>query len=61
MGCDIGVCGDYLLFRGQLGALLEFEIADSSRKSKVAVDTSEIDKASRSTDTGFFACEKNNC
>lgn len=55
MRCDIGVCGDYLLFGGQFGALLEFKIADSSRKGKVAVNTSEIDEASRSTDTGFFA------
>lgn len=55
MGCDIRVRGDYLLFGRQLGTLLEFEITDSPRKSKVAVNTSEIDEASRSTDTRFFA------
>ena len=51
----IGESGDNLLLRGQFGALLELEVTNGSRESKVAVDTAKVDKAAGGTDTGLFA------
>lgn len=47
-------CND-LLFRRKVCALLEFKIAKRSAQSQVAVDTSEVDESTSSTDTGLFA------
>lgn len=55
MNRHIWVCGDDLLFGGKLGALLEFEVTDGTGQGKVAVDTTEIDKATSSADTGLLA------
>jgi hypothetical protein len=52
---DVGVCGDYLLFGGQLGALFEFKIANSPGEGEVAVNTPKINKAAGSTYTRLLA------
>jgi hypothetical protein len=52
----IGVCGDDLLLGGELGALLEFEVTDSTGQSEVAIDTAEVDEATSSADTSLLAC-----
>lgn len=46
-----------LLFGRELGALLEFEITDGTRKGEVAVDTAEVDETTCSADTGLLACD----
>lgn len=42
--------GDDLLLRGELGALLELEITNGTRQSKIAIDTAEVNKPSCSYD-----------
>lgn len=54
---DIGESGNNLLLRGKLGALLELEVTNSARKSKVAVDATEIDKTSSSCNTVLLGCK----
>lgn len=51
----IGESGDNLLLGGQFGALLELEVTNGSRESKVAVDTAKVDKAAGGTDTSLLA------
>ena len=51
---NVGVCRDNLLLGRKLGALLEFEIADCARQSKVAVHTAKIDEATGSSDACLF-------
>lgn len=55
MNSHIGESSHDLLLGSELGALLKFEVTNSSRKGKVAIDTTKIDKAASGTDTGFFA------
>lgn len=52
MNHDVGVGGYDLLLGSKLGALLEFEVADGSRESEVAVDPSEVDE----TTSGGNSC-----
>lgn len=55
MNGHIGVCGDDLLFRRELRALLEFKVTDSTGQGKVAIDTTEVDEAAGSGDTSLLA------
>lgn len=55
---DIRVGSYYLLLRGKVGALLEFEVSDGTGQCKVAVDTSKVDKSASSRDTRFFTFTK---
>lgn len=55
MHSHIRESGHDLLLGGELRALLKLEVTNSSRKGKVAIDTTKIDKAASGTDTGFFA------
>lgn len=48
---DVGRGRDDLVLGRQLSALLELEVADSARQSKVAVDAAKVDKASSGRDT----------
>lgn len=51
----VGESGDNLLLRGQFGALLELEVTNGSRESKVSVDTAKVDKAAGGTNTSLLA------
>lgn len=51
---DVWISGDYLLFWGKIGALLEFEIAYCARQSKVTVDAAKVDKATCGLNTCFL-------
>lgn len=46
----VGKGCDYLLLRREVGALLEFEVANSAGQGEIAVDSTEIDKASSGAD-----------
>jgi hypothetical protein len=48
---NVRVCGDNLLLRGELGALLELKIANGTRQGKVAIDTAKVNESSCSCDT----------
>lgn len=52
---DVGVGSHNLLLGSKFGALLEFEVADGSGESEVAVDSSEIDKATSGSDSCLLA------
>ena len=52
---DVRVCRHDLLFRCQLGTLLELEIADGPRQREIAVHSAKIDKAAGSRDSRLFA------
>lgn len=41
----VGVGGNDLLLRREVGALLEFEVTDGTRQGEVAVDTTKVDEA----------------
>ena len=56
MYLDVGKGGDYLLFGGKIGALLEFEVTYRTRQGEVAVDAAKVDKATSSLDTRLFGC-----
>lgn len=56
MHCHIGVGSHDLLLGGELGALLEFKVTDSTGQSEVTVDTAEVDEATRSTNASLLAC-----
>jgi hypothetical protein len=60
MDHDVRVRGYNLLFRCQLGALLELEIADSARERQVTVHSAEIDKAAGSCDSRLLAYTSSN-
>jgi len=51
----IRVCSDNLLLGSEIGTLLELEVANGTRQCQIAVDSAEIDEATRSTDSGLFA------
>ena len=55
---NIGKSCNNLLFRCQVGTLLELEISDSSRQRQITIDTSKVDEAASSTDSGLLACNK---
>jgi hypothetical protein len=44
------------LLGGELGALLELKVTDGTGQSEVAVDTAEVDEATRGTNTSLLAC-----
>lgn len=58
MHCHIGVGSHNLLFGGQLGALLELKVTDGTGQGEVAIDTAEVDEATRGTDAGLLACRR---
>jgi len=49
--------GDDLVLGREIGALLEFEVADCARQGEVAIDTTEVDKSTSSRDTVLLRCE----
>jgi hypothetical protein len=51
---DIRVSCYDLLFRRELGALLEFEVTNGARKSEVAVDAPKVYEAAGGTNTSFL-------
>lgn len=51
MNGHVRVGGDDLLLRGQIGALLELEVANGTGQGKVAVDTTEVDEATSGADS----------
>jgi hypothetical protein len=51
----IGESSDNLLLGGQFGTLLELEVTNGSRESKIAVNTAKVDKAAGGTDTSLLA------
>lgn len=55
MHSDIGERGDDLLFRREVWALFEFEIANRSGKREIAVDAAKVDKASGCRNSCLFA------
>lgn len=48
---NIGVGCNDLVLGGQLSALLELKITDSTREGKVAVHSAEVDKTTSSCDS----------
>lgn len=54
MYLHVGISSDYLLFRRQIGALLELEIAYCARQGQVTVDTAKVDKATCGLDACLF-------
>ena len=48
---DIGEGGDDLVLGGELGALLELEVADGARQGQVAIDTAKVDETACCCDT----------
>lgn len=53
---DVRECSDDLLLRGEIGALLELEVAYRAGQGEVAVDAAEVDEASSSLDTCLLSC-----
>jgi hypothetical protein len=51
----IGESSDDLLFRRQLGAFLEFKVANRPRQSEVAIDTAKVHESSSGADARFLA------
>lgn len=51
----VGEGGDDLLLRRQIGALLEFKVANSSAQGEVAVDAAEVDESTGGADASLFA------
>ena len=47
----VGVGGDNLLLRREIGALLELKVTDGTRQGEVAVDATKVDKASSSANS----------
>jgi hypothetical protein len=54
---DVWEGGDYLLLRGEVGALLELEVADGTRQGEVAIDAAKVNEAACCLDTGLFGWE----
>ena len=48
---DVRECGHNLLLRGEVGTLLELEVANGSAQRKIAVDSAEIDETACRTDS----------
>ena len=55
MYLNVGERSDYLLLRRKIGALLELEIADCARQSKVAIHTTKINEATGSLNTSLLS------
>ena len=55
MNGHVRVGGDDLLLRGQIGALLEFEVANGTGEGEVAVDTTKVDEATCSANASLLA------
>lgn len=55
MDSHIGISGNDLLLRRQVGALLELEIADGTGKGEVAVDTTKVDEAAGGANSCLLA------
>jgi hypothetical protein len=55
MGRYIGESSDDLLFRREVGALLELEIANCAGEGKVAIDATEVNESASRLDTRLFA------
>ena len=55
MYLDVREGGHDLLLGRKLGALLEFEVSDSSRQSEVTVDAAEIHEASGGLNTRLLS------
>ena len=54
---DVGERSNDLLLRGEIGALLELEVTYRAGQGKVAVDATEVDKASCGLDTCLLGWE----
>jgi len=52
---NVGECGHDLLFRRELGALLELEISNGSRESEISVDAAKVDKTTGSRNARLLA------
>jgi hypothetical protein len=52
MNHHIRICCNYLLFRSEVGALLEFEVANSTREGEIAVYSAKVDKSTSS----YYPC-----
>lgn len=48
---DVGEGRDDLALRRELSALLELEVANGTRESKVSVDTAKVDETASGSDT----------
>jgi hypothetical protein len=53
---DIRKCGNDLVLRWKLGTLLEFEVANRAGQSKIAIDATEVNKASCGLNACFLGC-----
>jgi len=53
---DLWKGSDDLLLRWEVGALLEFEIANGAREGEVAVDSAKVDKSTGCANSCLFAC-----
>jgi hypothetical protein len=54
MYLNVRECGDDLVLRRQLRALLEFKVANGTRQGKVAIDSPKVYKASSSLNSCFL-------
>ena len=52
----IGVGGDNLLLRREIGALLELKVTDGTGQGEVAVDATKVDKATSGANSCLLAC-----
>jgi hypothetical protein len=55
---DIWEGSDYLLLWREVGALLEFEIANGTRQREIAVNSAKVDETTGSTNASLFAYQK---
>ena len=58
MGNDIRESRDDLLFRREIGTLLEFEVTESTGESQIAVDSAKVDETSSRTYPCLLAYEQ---
>ena len=58
MGCNVRVCGDNLLFGGEVCGALEFKVAQGPGEGEVAIDSAKVDEPSCSTYPRFFSCRQ---
>ena len=58
MCLHIRECGHNLRLWREVGTLLEFKVADSSGKRKIAIYTSKVDETASCLDALLLACEK---
>jgi len=55
VNCHIGIGCDNLLFRRELGALLELEITNGPGQGQITIDSTKVDEATGGADTSFLA------